>query len=87
MRITKRAIDLFDGMEALKESCTCAPADTIRECPACKEWWRHHSTLHDELRLRPWQWPAYSNFEDDDPKTIARYHALKAASDAAGSAG
>jgi len=71
----------------LKNVAPVRLADTIRECPACKEWWRQHSTLHDELRLRPWEWPAYSNFEDDDPKTIARYHALKAASDAAGSAG
>jgi hypothetical protein len=45
-----------------------------------------HNALHDELRLKPWEWPVYSNLEGDDPKAIARFHALTAASDAAGPA-
>jgi len=29
----------------------------LHECPGCKEWWRLHSELHDELRCRPYEWP------------------------------
>jgi hypothetical protein len=38
--------------------------------------------LHTKLKLRPWEYPAYSNFENDDPQAMARYRGLKAASDA-----
>jgi hypothetical protein len=64
-RITNRAVDLFDEMEAL-------PQDS-------DPWWKWHAELHSELRLRPWEWPAYSDY---DAKAMARYDALKAASDA-----
>jgi len=84
-RITKRAVDLFDSMEALKPQCTCpSPADkSYGECDACKKWWEQHNELHDELKLRPWEWPAYGNNKDTN-KTgeLARYRALKVASDA-----
>src|SRR5262245_10994246 len=83
--ISRRVIDLFDAMEQLEQRCSCAP-DAIHQCDACNEWWRQHWKLHGELRLWPWEWPAYSNFEDDDPKAMQRYDALKAASDAAGPA-
>jgi hypothetical protein len=79
-RITQRAVDIFDNMEALAQSCE--PACINSECDACKEWWNRHSELHHELKLRPWEWPAYSDFADDDPQAMARYRALKAASDA-----
>jgi hypothetical protein len=81
-RITKLAVDIFDTMDALAQRCTCAPDATVR-CDACEEWWTHHRTLHAELKLRPWEWPAYSDFANDDPKAMQRYDALKAASDAA----
>jgi hypothetical protein len=82
-RITKRAVDIFDNMEALKKHCSCG-ADIIRdECDTCKEWWRQHNELHDELKLRPWQWPAYGDYEDNNKTgVLERYLALKAASDA-----
>jgi hypothetical protein len=56
--------------------------------PACEEWWRENSALVDELRLTPWEFPAYENPELDgdykpDAAAIARYHSLKAAADKA----
>jgi hypothetical protein len=79
-RITAKALSLFDTMEELAERCSCT--DVVRECDACREWWNQHSELHHELKLRPWEWPAYSDFADDDPQAMARYRALKTASDA-----
>jgi hypothetical protein len=78
-------------MLALEEACACQPSDGdkyFRRCPACEEWWRENSALVDELRLTPWEFPAYENSEADgdyEPNVaaIARYHALKAAADKA----
>jgi hypothetical protein len=81
MVITAKAVVLFDTMDALVQRCTCPP-DAQVLCDACQEWWTHHGPLHDELKLRPWEWPAYSDFEDDEPKAMRRYDELKAASDA-----
>ncbi len=48
--------------------CTCAPRDWApdqywkrQECNGCRRWWNLHSDLHDELGLKPWQWPAFVN--------------------------
>ena len=80
LRITDRAIDLFDSMEALEQACACG-GDIHHECNACEQYWRHHWALHDELKLRPWQ-PAYGNYEDTNKTGVLnRYRALKAASD------
>src|SRR5262245_35832535 len=84
-RITPKAIAIFRQMLNLEQQC-CCPDAALSKCDACKDWWRHHNALHDELRLKPWEWPVYSNLEGDDPKAIARFHALTAASDAAGPA-
>ena len=80
-RITDFAVDIFDSMEALELQCTCPPPETkiYDTCTACSEWWRQHRELHCELKLRPWGWQAYSDY---DPQGMARYRALKAASDA-----
>jgi len=67
--ITKRAIDLFDAMESLK--------------PWCDEWCEHNDALHRELKLKPWQWPAYDNCEDTNKTgVLGNYRLLKATSDA-----
>ena len=67
-RISRQAIALFREMEAIV--CTCLPRDwneywKHEECAGCKRWWELHSDLHDELELKPWQWPAYRNPADD----------------------
>ena len=84
LHVTKRAIDLFDDMEALEAQCTC-PSPTAKiydKCDACGKYRDQHNELHGELKLRPWQWPAYGNFEGNKPDVIERYRMLKAASDA-----
>jgi hypothetical protein len=89
-RITPEAIVIFRRMVELEEVCTC-PSNRgryFKRCPACEEWWRENSALVDELRLTPWEFPAYENPELDgdykpDAAAIARYHALKAVVDKA----
>jgi len=78
--ITDRAIDLFDDMETLETQCSCG-GDVLFECDACEKYWDQHNILYDELKLKPWQWPAYANFEGDKSDVIERYRMLKAASD------
>ena len=63
--IRPAAIAAFRRMQALEEQCTCTP--TNDECPACVEWWRLHDLLHDELRCKPWQWPAIEHPNDVCP--------------------
>jgi hypothetical protein len=92
-RITPEAIVIFRRMVELEEACTCPPTDDDRyfkreQCPACEEWWRGNNALVDELRLMPFEFPAYENPNLDgdyepDPAAIARYQALRAASDKA----
>jgi hypothetical protein len=90
-RITPKAIVIFRRMVELEETCTCQPSDGdkyFRCCPACEKWWQENSALVDELRLKPWEFPAYENPEleggyEPDPAAIARFHTLKAASDKA----
>ena len=93
-RITSEAIAIFRRMLELEESCTCQPSDDEKYfehecCAACDQWWQNNSALVDELRLLPWEWPAYENpnlcGDDDKPAAdaVARYQALAAASEAA----
>jgi hypothetical protein len=51
-----KAIALFKQMQVLDSQCTCTSEH--HRCRACDAWWEAHSELHDELRLRPWEWPA-----------------------------
>ena len=88
-KITPEALEAFRTMQRLERRCTCEDDDG--ECPACQEWWQQHSILHDELRLKPWQWPAYEhsgNMEPPSPENselpdpggpAARYRMLKQA--------
>jgi hypothetical protein len=36
-------------------------------CAACDAWWEAHSQLHDELGLKPWQWPAFEYPDEANP--------------------
>jgi len=81
-RISERAIDLFDGMEMLAQQCSCGGDIRYAECPACEQWWQQQRELHDELKLKPWEYPACSPFENDEPGVLARNRALKAATEA-----
>jgi hypothetical protein len=62
--VTFAALEAFRKMQRLERRCTCD--DDHRECPACEKWWQQHSILHDELRLKPWQWPAYQYPDDTE---------------------
>ena len=56
------ALAAFRRMRVLRAACTCALlADDDQRCAACKEWWAQHSTLHDEVRCKPWDWPCIEN--------------------------
>jgi len=80
-RITQRAVDIFDTMEELARRCSCT--DVNHKCDACEEWWRQNNELMGELKLRPWEFPAYGDYEDTNKAGVReRYRALKAASDA-----
>jgi hypothetical protein len=87
--ITPTALAAFRKMQRLERRCTCGD-DGHGDCPACEEWWRQHSILHGELRLKPWQWPAYLPPGDAEPERqqdaldpdggpVARYRTLKQA--------
>jgi hypothetical protein len=95
--ITPAALEAFRKMQRLERRCTCEEPDwdgaywNQEQCPACEQWWAQHSILHGELRLRPWQWPAYrrpdgtesppdsaQDFEPDGGPVV-RYRMLKQA--------
>ena len=101
IKITPAAVAAFREMQKLR--CTCPPIDWAgkywerpEECAACKKWWEQHSILHDELKLEPWDWPAYEHpnarppYPEGSPAAKswkpdlegqARYRMLKAAAD------
>jgi hypothetical protein len=70
-QITPAAIEAFRRMEAIE--CTCEPIDWSEKywerapCSGCDRWWEHHSTLHGELQLKPWHWPAFEYPEEKCP--------------------
>src|SRR3954470_6284501 len=78
-KITPEAIDAFRHMEALRTACTCEPRDWAGEhwkhrcCATCDEWWRVHSVLHNELGLRPWEWPAVEHPDAASPYPAGSY--------------
>ena len=89
-RISPEALEHFREMERLAECCTCAAEGLHRPvqlCQSCDGWWEAHGTLHRELSLKPWEWPACVSEElacpGENREVIARYRVLKAASDAA----
>jgi hypothetical protein len=65
-QITDRVLDIFDAMEKMELYSD--------------EWWARHWELHCEMQLRPWEYPAYADYDSNG--TYDRYLALKAASDA-----
>jgi len=71
-KITDRALDLFAAMGRLR--CTCPPPRPLAggPCPGCAAWFDLHAELHDELKLKPWQWPCVAR---QSPKR-AGSHAL-----------
>jgi hypothetical protein len=66
VQVTDRVLDIFDSMEALE----------LYSDP----WWALNRELHQEMKLRLWEYPAYADY--DDGGAYDRYLMLKAASDA-----
>ena len=74
-------------MQRLERRCTCNGDDG--ECPVCTQWAEQQSFLHNELQLKPWQWPVYERPDEAEPSSprenadaggpVARYRALKQA--------
>jgi hypothetical protein len=89
-RIPDEALDLFVAME--KCECTCPPRDWAgeywhqadNECAGCETWWRLNSRLVDLLKLRPWQWPAYTHPDARNPWPEGSYMHSRWAPDAEG---
>jgi hypothetical protein len=88
-KITPEALEASRAMQLLERRCTCKGEDDDGECAACRQWAEQHSILHSELRLQPWQWPAYEHPVDADVGSqadhpdpggpAARYRLLKQA--------
>jgi hypothetical protein len=60
VRITERALDLWESMSRLR--CTCLPVIpehywTHKQCASCRRWGDLQAELNDELQCEPWQWP------------------------------
>jgi len=99
LRISSYAVELFRQMEALPEcSCVVGPEYwQVKTCKSCDDWWKLHKSLHTELKMKPWQWPAYE-YPDPDPEESKRsvvgdkrleqaqelYHELKRLADEGG---
>src|SRR6516225_7698800 len=72
--ITPKALDAFRKMVDVEDKCTCPPIDWEGKywkrppnCQACETWWQQNSILCDELRLKPWEWPAVQHFSARSP--------------------
>jgi hypothetical protein len=85
-KVTPEALAAFRAMQRLERRCTCKSND--HDCPACVQWNEQHSILRSELRLKPWQWPAYEHPDGAAPPSLehadpggpaARYRMLKEA--------
>lgn len=63
VKITPFAVQIFTAMRQLP-SCTCSVMRPGIWCQRCEEFWDLHSALHDELKLRRWQWPAIKHPDD-----------------------
>jgi len=56
-QVTERAVELFVEMAKLRCSCPSPKRVTQGPCLGCAAWYDLHADLHDELKLKPWQWP------------------------------
>ncbi|MGE5242294.1 MAG: hypothetical protein ACM3NI_11660 [Bacteroidota bacterium] len=75
-----KALEALREMQRLEDACTCPPRNWDRDqywkfepCSACNEWWDHHSILHHELALKPWQWPCVEHPDAASPYPAGSY--------------
>lgn len=72
-QITPKAIAAFRKMRRLEARCTCEPIDwggkyyEHEQCKTCEQWWEQNAILCSELRLKPWEWPAYERPDAESP--------------------
>ena len=63
LQITPRALELFAATERARRrrrSAACVVGvygQCCMECGACQDWANAHSELHEELALKPWEFP------------------------------
>ena len=65
LRLSPRALELFVELAAAfraRRGASCirgnSPAGYCSgECAACERWWAANNALHDELKLKPWEYP------------------------------
>jgi hypothetical protein len=57
VRITPRAVELYESMGALRCTCPSPKPPTREPCPGCARWYDLHEQLHTELRCKSWEWP------------------------------
>jgi hypothetical protein len=67
LQVSLRAIELFEAMEQAtrqRNALSCNNDDSgsgsgycRADCDACNRWYDAMGDLHDELGLKPWQWP------------------------------
>jgi hypothetical protein len=71
MRVTPRAIKLFDAMQRC--NCTCPERDwggkywEHEQCAGCVKYYALRDKLHDELKLSPWDWPTVQSPTAENP--------------------
>jgi hypothetical protein len=83
-RITPAAVQAFRAMQAIEDvGCDCQRG--CKDGNDCKVWKEQDRILRHEMRLPPWEFPTYGRGISGhcDADCLARYHALKAAVDAA----
>ncbi len=89
-RISPTAVLAFQEMLKLEARCTCTPINWSRywegrdPCTACKRWREHHSVLWHELKLPPWEWPAFEHSDATTPYPEGSYAAQSWKPDEAG---
>jgi hypothetical protein len=79
-KFSPEVLATFRRMQTLETECTCAPIEwegkywERQRCRACEQWWQAHSRLHEQLSLRPTQWPAVEDPQAGiDPANPAAY--------------
>jgi hypothetical protein len=70
LQVSAKAIELFEAMEQTtrqRNAASCHDDDSgsgsghcRADCDACSRWYDAMGDLHDELGLKPWQWPVYA---------------------------
>jgi hypothetical protein len=56
--ISARALELFARMRAAEQRCPTLASGRNDGCEACRAWFGLNDLLFEELRLKPWQFPA-----------------------------